>query len=189
MWMSLLALACSDGEIEDSETTDTEESDADSDADSDSDTDTDVVPPGQASWIVSQPDGDVQVELNTVEGHFLDCKRSTDGKDKMTIILSNTPQTPNATAMVAMIACPYGTGGDFGPPQDATCKENSLSFSWTGEEGTYSADTSAEDLNCVVSMSDDGTDLSGTFACAPLKVSIGQETRAVRDGSFSCRLQ
>ncbi|MFT5582826.1 MAG: hypothetical protein ACI9VR_000403, partial [Cognaticolwellia sp.] len=123
MWMSLLALACSDGEIEDTETTDTEEADADADADSDTDTDadTDVFPPGQASWIVSQPAGDIQVELDATEKHYLECKRSTDGKDKMSIVLSNTPQTANATAKIVMVACPYGTGGDFSPPQDATC--------------------------------------------------------------------
>lgn len=193
MWMSVLALACSDGEIEDSEPADTEEADADTDADADSDTDsdsdTDVVPPGQASWIVSQPDGDVQVELQATDGHYLECKRSTDGKDKMSIILSNTPQTANATAKIVMVACPYGTGGTFSPPQDATCKEPSLTFSWTGEDATYSADTNSDTLNCLVTLSDDGTDITGTFGCAPLKVSLGDATVGVRDGSFTCRIQ
>jgi hypothetical protein len=193
MWMSLLALACSDGEIKDSETTDTEEADADADADADSDTDTDadtdVFPPGQATWIVSQPDGDIQVELDSSEKHYLECKRSTDGKDKMSIVLSNTPQTSNATAKVVMVACPYGTGGDFSPPQDATCSEPSLTFSWTGQDATYSADTNSEALNCSVSLSDDGTDLMGTFGCAPLKVSLGDATVGVREGSFTCRMQ
>jgi hypothetical protein len=201
LWM-WLALACtkSDGDDTDDSTveadadtdsdTDTDtDSDADADADSDTDADTDVLPPGTASFVVNLPTGGIQVDLDATQGHWLGCEVSDDGFDRVTVDLANTPQTSEATARLILSACRYGSGTTYNAPYDDTCNSDGMSLSWSGEDKVqWRVDEGAEALNCWVTVSDDGTDMTGTFECAPIKESFAENYASVTAGSFTCRL-
>ncbi|MED5370713.1 MAG: hypothetical protein VX899_06855 [Myxococcota bacterium] len=192
LWI-FLSLACTGETGNDTQPADTEEADADTDADTDadsdtdSDADTDVVPPGNAYWLVDTDAGTLEVALEATQGHYLECIR--DG-DTLEMVFSNSVQTANANAKVRIKACPYASGTQFNAPYDAGCGSATMDMSWTGDDGTWNADQDAEGLNCSVTISDDGTDYSGSFACSPMTQPIGSDgSVSVREGSFTCRMQ
>lgn len=192
LWIALM-VGCTGETVEDTEPADTEEADADTDADTDadsdtdSDADTDVVPPGSATWFVDTAEGALEVALSGTEGHYLECTR--DG-DALEMVFSNSVQVAAANAKVRIRACPYVSGTDFNAPYDATCNEPGMDLTWTGEDGDWIADAGSDALACSLSVSDDGTDYTGTFACSPLTQTFGGGgSVGVREGQFTCRMQ